>query len=100
MLKHIVVWKFNDSAEGKTKEENLNFVKDSLYALVDKIPQIKKMEIGIDVSGTDMSGDMVLITEFENKDELKIYAEHPEHVKLSGYVRKVIVSRTVVDYNF
>lgn len=99
MLKHIVVWKFADSAEGKTKAENINFVKDSLYALVDKIPQIKKMEIGVDVSGTDMSGDMVLITEFDNKDELKTYAEHPEHVKVSQYVRKVILSRTVVDYN-
>ncbi|MBE6689279.1 MAG: Dabb family protein [Ruminococcaceae bacterium] len=100
MLKHIVVWKFADSANGKTKADHLSFVKDSLYALVDKIPQIKKMEIGIDISGTDMSGDMVLITEFENKDDLKIYAEHPEHVKVAQYVRQVTVSRTVVDFNF
>ena len=100
MLKHIVVWKYADSAEGKTKAENLTFVRDSLYALVDKIPQIKKMEIGLDVSHTEMSGDMILITEFENKDELKIYAEHPEHVKVAQYVRKVTLSRTVVDFEF
>ena len=100
MLKHIVVWKFADNAEGKTKAENLNIVKESLYALCDIIPQIKKMEIGLDVSGTEMSGDMILITEFENKDDLKIYAEHPEHVKVSQYVTKVCLSRTVVDYIF
>ena len=100
MLKHVVVWKFADSAEGKTKEENLNIVKDSLYALCGIIPQIKKMEIGIDVSGTEMSGDIILITEFENKEDLKIYAEHPEHVKVSQYVTKVCLSRTVVDYIF
>ena len=100
MLKHIVVWKFADNAEGKTKAENLEIVKDSLYALCGIIPQIKKMEIGIDVSGTEMSGDMILITEFENKEDLKIYAEHPEHVKVSQYVTKVCLSRTVVDYIF
>jgi len=100
MLKHVVVWKFADSAEGKTKGENLNIVKDSLYALCGIIPQIKKMEIGIDVSGTEMSGDIILITEFENKEDLKIYAEHPEHVKVAQYVTKVCLSRTVVDYIF
>lgn len=100
MLKHIVVWKFADNAEGKTKAENLNIVKDRLYALLPIIPQIKKMEIGIDVSGTEMSGDMVLITEFENKEDLKTYAQHPEHVKVSEYVTKVRTSRTVVDYIF
>ena len=100
MLKHIVVWKFADSAEGKTKAENLNIVKDSLYALCGIIPQIKKMEIGIDVSGTEMSGDMILITEFESREDLKIYAEHPEHLKVSQYVTKVRLSRTVVDYIF
>lgn len=100
MLKHIVIWNFADNAEGKTKAENLNFVKESLYALPAIIPQIKKMEIGLDVSGTEMSGDMVLITEFENKDDMKIYAEHPEHKKVSAYVSKVRTSRTVVDFIF
>ena len=99
MVKHIVMWKFKDNAEGKTKEENMAFVKDSLYALVGVIDEIKKMEIGMDVTHSDMSMDLVLLTEFESVDTMKAYAVHPEHVKVSTYVRKVIESRVVLDYN-
>ena len=98
MIKHIVMWKFKESAEGKTREENMTFVKDSLYALVGVIDEIKKMEIGFDVTHSDMSMDMVLLTEFESVEAMRTYAVHPEHVKVSAYVRKVIESRTVIDY--
>ncbi|MBQ8140344.1 MAG: Dabb family protein [Clostridia bacterium] len=99
MVKHIVMWKFKDFAEGKSKEENISLVRDSLYALVGKIDEIKKMEIGADISHTDMSMDMVLLTEFESIADMKAYAVNPEHVKVSTYVRKVIESRVVLDYD-
>ena len=98
MIKHIVMWKFKESAEGKTREENMTFVKDSLYALVGVIDEIKKMEIGFDITHSDMSMDLVLLTEFETVEAMKTYAVHPEHVKVSTYVRKVIESRVVLDY--
>ena len=99
MVKHIVMWKFKDSAEGKTKEENMAFVKDSLYALVGVIDEIKKMEIGIDITHSDMSMDLVLLTEFETVEAMKAYAVHPEHVKVAAYIKKVTESRVVLDYN-
>ena len=99
MVKHIVMWKFKENAEGKTKEENMAFVRDSLYALRGVIDEIKSMEIGIDVTHSDMSMDLALITEFESVETMKAYAVHPEHVKVSTYVRKVIESRVVLDYN-
>ena len=100
MIKHIVMWKFRPEAEGKSKRENMEIVRDSLYALVPIIPEIKKMEVGFDLSGTDASADLCLITEFESLETLKIYAEHPEHLKVGGYVRKVVETRTVLDYEF
>ena len=98
MIKHIVMWEFKDIAEGKTKEENIAIVRDSLYALVGKIDKIKRMELGVDISHTDMSMDLVLLTEFERVEDLKAYAVDPEHVKVSDYVRKVIETRVVLDY--
>ena len=98
MIKHIVMWKFKSEAEGKSKEENMNLVKDSLYALTSIIPEIKKMEIGFDITHSEMSYDMVLLTEFENTEEMKTYATHSEHLKVSHYVRRVIESRVVLDY--
>ena len=100
MVKHIVMWRFRPEAEGKSKRENMEIVRDSLYALVPIIPEIKKMDVGFDLSGTDASADLCLITEFDSLETLKIYAEHPEHLKVGGYVRKVVETRTVLDYEF
>ncbi len=97
MIRHIVMWKFKDSAEGKSKQENMKLVRDSLYALLPVINEIKKMEIGFDITHTDMSADLMLLTEFECVEDMREYAVHPEHLKVSEYVRKVIETRTVLD---
>lgn len=98
MLKHIVMWKFKEEAEGRSREENLRLVKQQLLALQGVIPELKAIEVGLDVSHTDMSYDMVLVTAFEDPAALQRYQEHPEHQKISQYVAKVRTSRAVVDY--
>ena len=97
MIRHVVMWKFKESAEGKTKEQNMEWVKESLYALLPIIPEIKRMEIGFDVNHTDASMDLMLLTEFESLDTLRTYAVHPEHLKVSTYVCRVVESRVVLD---
>ena len=97
MIRHVVMWKLKESGEGKTKKENMEWIGDHLYALTSVIPEIKKMEIGFDLMGTEMSMDLMLLTEFESVEEMKRYAEHPEHLKVSAYVRKVIETRVVLD---
>ena len=91
------MWRFKDSAEGKTKLENMEWVREHLYALVPVIPEIKKMEIGFDITGSDMSMDFMLLTEFDSVETMKIYAEHEEHLKVSKYVKSVIETRVVLD---
>lgn len=98
MLKHVVMWQFKDSAEGKTKAENCAYIKARLEALPAKIPSIRSLEVGINAYPGAMAFDMVLITEFETKDDLDLYAAHPDHVAVSEYVGKVRISRAVVDY--
>jgi len=98
MLKHIVMWKFKEEAEGKSREENCRYVKERLEALPAKISFIKKLEVGINGFESAMASDLVLITEFSSKEDLDLYAVHPEHVKVSDYVTKVRSERTVVDY--
>ena len=39
MIKHIVMWKLKDFAEGGSKLENAKKIKDMLEALKDKIEQ-------------------------------------------------------------
>lgn len=97
MIQHIVMWKFAEVAEGKTRAENMNWVETRLKALVPIIPEIKKLEIGADIGGTDMSYDMVLIMEFESMEDLHTYKIHPEHQKISQYVKKIRIARATVD---
>lgn len=100
MIRHIVMWKFADEAEGLSKSENLDIVASGLLALYEsgKINGLKRMEIGRDISGTDMSYDMVLLTEFDSVDDLAAYKIHPDHVVIADYVKKVRLCRAVVDY--
>jgi len=100
MIRHIVMWKLKDSAQGKNKRENLEYIKNMLYELPIYIPQIKKLELGFDVLGSEMSWDAALVSEFDSMEDLKLYQEHPRHKAVSEYVAKVREDRAVVDYEF
>lgn len=97
MIRHVVMWKFKEEAEGKSKVENMQIVRDSLFALLPIIPEIKLMEIDCDISHTEMSYDMMLTTEFESVETMKIYAEHPAHKKVQAFVKAVREARVVLD---
>ena len=97
MVKHIVIWKLKDSAEGKTKEENFKFIKQSLENLPVFIPEIKFIEVGRNFNA-DSNFDAVLYSEFDSPEDLEIYQNHPEHKKISAYVSKVRDERIVGDY--
>ena len=97
MIRHVVMWKLKENAEGKTKQENMEIIRDALFSLMPKIPVIKRMEIGFDCSGTEASMDLMLLTEFDSKEDLAFYAVHPEHVAVATYVKKVVNTRVVLD---
>ena len=97
MIEHVVMWKFADEAEGKTKEENLQIVRERLLALPAVIPEIAFMQIGRDVSHTEMSYDMILVTRFASLEALHTYKVHPAHVAVAQYVAKVRTARVVAD---
>lgn len=99
MIKHIVMWKLKDEALGNTKLENAKIIKERLTRLVGIIPEIKSMEIGININTADsVASDAVLIMEVEDLDALERYKTHPEHVKVSEFVKEVRLSRTAVDF--
>ena len=96
MIEHVVMWKFKDG-EGRTSEENMAYVRERLLALPAIIPEIRSMQLGRDVSRTEMSYDMMLVTRFESLDDLHVYKVHPAHVAVSEYVKRVRTARVVLD---
>jgi len=97
MVKHIVMWKLKDFAEGKSKEDNIKFIKSELENLVNLIPQIKLLEVGKNIL-PNMDYDAILYSEFESVEDLEIYQNHPEHKKVASYVAKIRDGRIAGDY--
>jgi len=98
MLKHIVMWKIRDEVDGKPKAEVCREIKEMLEALPGKISCIKKLEVGINALPSDASDDLVLITEFDSPEDLKIYAVHPDHLAVADVIGKAKLTRNAVDY--
>ena len=97
MVKHIVMWKLKDFAEGKSREENIQYIKSMLEALPHIIKEIKFIEVGANIYD-DKTYDAILYSEFDTVEDLGVYQNHPEHKKISEYVGKVREGRIVGDY--
>ncbi len=98
MVKHIVMWKLKDFAEGASKKENASKIKASLEALKSKIKEVQFLEVGTSVSDAADFYDIALISEFKDLRDLESYRKHPEHVKAAEFIGKVQLERKVVDY--
>jgi hypothetical protein len=98
MIRHIVMFKFREAAEGADKENNIQRIKSELEALPAKIGEIKFFEVGINFSNTNAAYDLVLCSEFESKEALYSYQKHPDHVKVAELVGRVCDDRVVTDY--
>lgn len=98
MLVHIVMWKFLDFAEGRTKEENMKILKTKLDALPAVIPQIQDARVEFNACPFSANSDAVLISRFKSAEDLQTYKGHPAHRAVSAFCKSVRESRNCVDY--
>ena len=98
MVKHIVIWKFQASALGRTKAENAQLVKEGLESLVGKIPGLLRIEVGINTNLKETSADVVLVAEFDDWAALESYQTHPDHEKVAQLIGQVRDDRKCVDW--
>ncbi len=98
MVKHVVMWRLKESAGGRDKAQNAALLKEKLEALGGKIPGLLKIEVGLDFSATPDSPDVVLYSELENREALKAYRVHPEHLATFPFFTEVTSEKRVVDY--
>jgi len=94
MVVHIVMFKFKE----ENKDENILLTKTKLEALVEKIPELKCLEVGIDFNQSPRAFDLSLYSTFNTKEDLQAYAMHPEHLKVVELIKSVTVESKVVDY--
>ena len=100
MIKHIVMWQFKEYAQGKTKQENLEWAKSHLEALPAVIPCLRSMKVSLNVNDKPGMFDAVLEAEFKSLDDLFTYRKHPHHKIVSEYISLCRTGRASVDYEF
>ncbi len=98
MIKHIVMWKLKDFAEGANKEQNARKLKRELEALKNSIPLIGHIEVGINMLPSEAAHDIALYSEFANEKDLDSYQKHPDHIRVADFAAKIRENRVVVDY--
>ncbi len=94
MLVHVVMFQFKE----ENREANMARVKEMLEALPGKISTLRGMEVGIDVSRSERSFDMVLVSTFDDQAGLDFYAPHPAHQEVVNVIKEVTLLSKVVDY--
>lgn len=99
MIRHIVMWKLKDKAQGATKEKNAEKLKLILEGLRTNIDEIKAVEVGIQINQDHKDSlDVVLICDFANDLDFKMYTRNPHHKKAVDFINSVAEKRYFVDY--
>ncbi|OPY33038.1 MAG: Stress responsive A/B Barrel Domain protein [Methanomassiliicoccales archaeon PtaU1.Bin124] len=98
MIRHVVMWRLKNHAEGHSRAENAALMNDMLLALSSKVPEIRNLQVGFDVLRGEGSYDLVLMVDLDDLKALERYQRHPDHVKVAEFVSKVRESRAVVDF--
>ncbi len=93
MLTHIVFFKLNERTP-----ENTQKLREVLLSMSGKIPQIKHMEVGVNVVPSERAYDVALLQRFDSLHDLQEYQAHPNHQEVLKYILTVAASRVSVDY--
>jgi len=92
MVKHIVIYTLK---EGVNKEEAVEIIRSALEPLVGKIPGLTHMEIRQTYQG---GMDYALYSEFESREALANYTQHPAHLEAKEHFWHFLNTRVAADY--
>jgi hypothetical protein len=92
MVKHIVAYTFK---EGVDQDASVKLIGSLLEPLVGQIPGLQAMQIRACFQG---GMDYCLYSEFDNRQALIDYAEHPLHIAAKDQFFHLLNSRVAADY--
>ena len=95
MLRHIVMWKFNEGVDAKKIGEE---IKSRLLSLCESMGEVKGAELVYSTLKTS-THDMLLVVDLDDEEALQKYANSKEHLDIAKTLIKPNTnSRTAVDY--
>ncbi|MBP6786100.1 MAG: Dabb family protein [Candidatus Promineofilum sp.] len=93
MLTHIVLFRLKDR-----RPESIAATLAQLQSLGHGIETLRELELGTDITRSDRSYDLALITRFDDHAGYEVYRQHPIHVPVLAHIADAAESVIAVDY--
>lgn len=94
MITHIVFFKLTEPSQA-----NLSAVREILSSMQGTIPQLRQLEVGVDLVRSERSYDLALVTRFDSIEDLQDYQVHPYHAEtVVPFIKQLAKSTVTVDY--
>lgn len=94
MIRHVAVFRFRPSFTAAEREEWMSL----LRALPDRIPELKRLSVGLDVVGGPSSHELAIVADFDDLSGLEAYNRHPAHAEVLRISAPVKTSLATVDF--
>lgn len=95
MLVHVVMCKLKDPSPEKAAE-----LRQLLLSMEGKVPQLRSIEVGINIVPSERAYDLVLITRFDSLEAMNAYQVDPyHHDVVLPQVRAASAGVVAVDYH-
>lgn len=99
MIKHVVMWKLDEQYSFEERRKLVNEFRNKLLQLDGKISVLKEISVQLNAKEADKSNfDILLDTSFNSLEDLKVYAKHPEHMKVVEFAGTFKKIRSCIDY--
>ena len=94
MITHIVLFKLSDP-----NPDTITATRDLLLSMDGRVPQLRHLEVGVDLVRSERSYDIALVSRVESLDELRAYQIDPYHAgTIQPHMRSVCSAIVAVDY--
>jgi heme-degrading monooxygenase HmoA len=98
MIKHIVMWKLKEEAEGADRATNAREMKRRLDDCASIVPGIITFEVTLAQPDLEATYDVVLYSEFADRAALAAYIAHPVHQAVVPFIGAIREGRQCMDY--
>ena len=98
MIKHIVMWKLKEQAEGADRATNAREMKRRLDECATIVPGILTFEVTLAQPDLEATYDVVLYSEFADRTALEAYIKHPTHQAVVPFIGAIREARQCMDY--
>lgn len=100
MVKHIVMFRLPEKYKGNERTQTILEIKQKLETLPAQIESIKFFRVGLNYADSPAAFELVIDSDFEDKEGLQFYAVHPAHLEVVKFLRSVDAEKAVVDYEY